>query len=185
MSPNAARLEDSNPMHIVIDGYNLIRRSRRLSAIEEVDLQAGREALVDALAAYRKEKPFPVTVVFDGGAALPGLPKRDRLKGIRLRYSRGGELADDVIKRIIAKEKSNALVVSSDMEIVSYARTKGAATIDSAEFDDRLEMARYMDVKGGVDTESDSGRPATTKKRGPSRRLPKRKRRMNKVLSKL
>lgn len=172
-------------MHIVVDGYNLIRRSKRLSAIEEVDLQSGREALVDALAAYRKSKPYPVTVVFDGGDALPGLPKRDRLKGIRLRYSRGGELADDVIKRIITKEKANALVVTSDMDIVSYAQSKGAATIGSAEFDDRLEMAHYMDLKGVDDTEHDSGRLATTKKRGPSRRLPKRKRRMNKVLSKL
>lgn len=172
-------------MHIVIDGYNLIRQSRRLSAIEEVDLQAGREALVDALAAYRKAKPYPVTVVFDGGEALPGLPRRDRTKGIRLRYSRARELADDVIKRIVAREKENALVVSSDLDIVSYAQSKGAATISSAEFDERLEMAQYADLKGADETASESGWQATTKKRGPSRRLPKRKRRMKKALSKL
>ena len=77
-------------MHIVIDGYNLIRQSRRLSAIEEVDLQAGREALVNELAAYRRLKPFRVTVVFDGGDAISGLPRRDRSKGIRLRYSAAG-----------------------------------------------------------------------------------------------
>ena len=172
-------------MHIVIDGYNLIRQSRRLSAIEEVDLQAGREALVNALAAYRRLKPFRVTVVFDAGDAISGLPRRDRSKGIRLRYSAAGELADDVIKRIIAREKGGALVVSSDMEIVSFAEAKGAATISSVEFDERLEMAQYTDLKGTDDNGPDTGWQATTKKRGPSRRLPKRKRRMNKVIAKL
>ena len=172
-------------MHIVIDGYNLIRQSRRLSAIEEVDLQAGREALVNELAAYRRLKPFRVTVVFDGGDAISGLPRRDRSKGIRLRYSAAGELADDVIKRIVAREKGGALVVSSDMEIVSFAEAKGAATISSVEFDERLEMAQYTDLKGTDDNGSDTGWQATTKKRGPSRRLPKRKRRMNKVIAKL
>ncbi len=172
-------------MHIVIDGYNLIRQSRRLSAIEEVDLQAGREALVDALAAYRRLKPFPVTVVFDGSDAIPGLPRRDRSKGILLRYSTEGELADDVIKRIVARKKAGALVVSSDMEIVSFAQAKGAATISSLEFDERLEMAQYADLKGTDDNDPDAGWQATTKKRGPSRRLPKRKRKMKKVISKL
>jgi predicted RNA-binding protein with PIN domain len=172
-------------MHIIIDGYNLIRQSRRLSAIEEVDLQAGRDALVNALAAYRKMKPFPVTIVFDGGDAVPGLPRRDRLRGIHMRFSRAGELADDVIKRIIVREKAKALVVSSDMDIVSYAHSKGAVTVSSKEFDERLEMAQYTDLKGADDDLPESGWQATTKKRGPSRRLPKRKRRMNKVLSKL
>ena len=172
-------------MHIIVDGYNLIRQSRRLSAIEQVDLQAGREALVTALAAYRKVKSFSVTVVFDGADAMAGLPKRDRTKGIRMEYSRSGELADDVIKRIVSREKANALVVSSDMEIVSHAHSNGAATISSTEFDQRLEMAQYADLKGADIDAPDAGSKATTKKKGASRRLPKRKRRMNKVISKL
>ena len=94
-------------------------------------------------------------------------------------------MADDVIKRIIAREKGGALVVSSDMEIVSFAEAKGAATISSVEFDERLEMAQYTDLKGTDDNGPDTGWQATTKKRGPSRRLPKRKRRMNKVIAKL
>jgi len=172
-------------MHIIIDGYNLIRQSQRLKEIERYDLQAGREALVEAVAAYRRLKPFPVTIVFDGGDALPGMPRRDQLKGIRLRFSKTGELADEVIKRIIGREKANALIVSSDREIIDYAQTKGAATISSVEFDERLEMAQYMDSKGMDDAVPASGWQATTRKTGPSRRLPKRKRKMNKVLSKL
>ncbi len=172
-------------MHIVIDGYNLIRQSRRLKRIDRYDLQAGREALVEAVAAYRKLKPFPVTIVFDGGDAEPGMPRRDQTKGIRLRFSKAGELADEVIKRIIGREKANALVVSSDREIIDFAIANGAATISSAEFDERLDMAHYMDSKGAEEVAPASGWQATTKKTGPSRRLPKRKRKMNKALSKL
>ena len=83
-------------IHIVIDGYNLIRQSRSFSDLDRQDLQMGREALVDALAAYKRVKPYAITVVFDGGDASGGMPRRDRLKGIELRYSNPGELADTV-----------------------------------------------------------------------------------------
>lgn len=44
-------------LHIIIDGYNLIRQSRQLAAFERMDLQTGREALLDQLAVSKKVKP--------------------------------------------------------------------------------------------------------------------------------
>ena len=41
-------------IHIIIDGYNLIRQSNRLSALDNQDIQLGREALLYMLAAYKK-----------------------------------------------------------------------------------------------------------------------------------
>jgi hypothetical protein len=90
-------------------------------------------------------------------------------------FSRQGETADAVIKKMARREKQKAMVVSSDLEIVRSADTAGAATISAAEFEGILEMSIYMgDVKTGED--ENSGWRPTTKKKGPSKRLPKRQR---------
>lgn len=172
-------------LHIVIDGYNLIRQSRKLNRLDLLNLQMGREALVDFLAAYKKVKAHPIKVVFDGQSAPAGSPHRERIKGIELIYSRSGELADTVIKRLADRHREKLLVVTSDNDIVQYVQSRGAATIGSAEFEDRLIMAEYMSSKGS--TEADDHEPwrPTTKKKGPARRLTKRQRKMRKKISKL
>lgn len=172
-------------MHIVVDGYNLIRQSPHFSAIERRDLQAGREALVEALAAYKKVKSYTITVVFDGGGAPIGMPRRDRSKGIELCYSRPGELADAVIKRMAGRERERLMVVSSDHAVADYAAARGAGIIGVAEFEERLRMARMMETKGTVESESHAGWAPTTKKRGPAKRLPKRQRKLRQKIEKL
>ena len=87
-------------IHIIIDGYNFIRQSGELAALDRQDLQLGRDALVDMLAAYKKLRAHKITVVFDGTADPALFPSRDRAKGIAVRYSKGGESADDLIKRL-------------------------------------------------------------------------------------
>jgi uncharacterized protein len=172
-------------MHIVIDGYNLIRQSPHFSSLEHQDLQTGREALVDALAAYKKVKHFPITVVFDGRDAPAGMVRRDHRKGIELRYSQPGELADAVIKRMAAKQREKLLVVSSDNEIAAYAAAQGAATISAPDFEMRLTLARMIDIKGAEEGNAPGRSRSTTKKTGPSRRLPKQQRRMRRRIGKL
>ena len=172
-------------IHIIIDGYNLIRQSPELSALDIQDLQLGREALVDMLAAYKRLKPHKITVVFDGTAEPSLYGNRDRAKGISLRYSHGGESADDVIRRMARREKERALVVSSDREVMAAAESAGAATMDSVAFEERVSMARYLSLKGGVEPDESTGWLPTTRKKGPSRRLPKRKRKARARVDKL
>jgi uncharacterized protein len=172
-------------LHIAIDGYNLIRQSRHFSALDQRDLQSGREALVDALAAYKKIKRYAITVVFDGTSAPAGMIHRDMVKGIELRYSRPGELADAVIKRMAAREKQKLIVVSSDNDILDYAQSMGSAVIRAPEFEQRLAIARFVDQKGLETVADGNGWQPTTKKKGPSRRLPKKRRRMAKRISKI
>ena len=104
-------------IHIIIDGYNLIRQSTTLSTSDQQDIMLGREALLDMLAAYRKIKPHRITVVFDGHNSPVFSPQRNRQKGISLRFSRSGESADEVIKRMAHREREKALVVSSDRDV--------------------------------------------------------------------
>jgi predicted RNA-binding protein with PIN domain len=163
-------------IHIIIDGYNLIRQSRSFSDFDRQDIQLGREALLDTLAAYKRIKHHKITVVFDGTNAPPLSQHENRVKGIKVKFSRKGELADSVIKRMVSREREKALVVSSDMDVVSFAASKGAATIRSSDFEEKITMAAYMDIKG-IEREGEGGWVPTTKKKGPSKRLSKRKRR--------
>lgn len=172
-------------IHIIIDGYNLIRRSPALSALDRKDLQMGRDALVDMLADYKRIKAHKITVVFDGTAMPSIFGQRDTVKGIRILFSRDGRTADSVIKKMAEKEREQALVVSSDNAVVQFAASCGASVIASEEFEDKMAMAGYMALKGVREEGEDTGWKPTTKKKGPGKRLPKRKRKLRSRIKKL
>lgn len=164
-------------LHILIDGYNLIRQSEALSAMERAGLQEGREALLERLASYKRIKHHPITVVFDGTHAHSPVQGRTRYKGINIIFSRPGELADTVIKRLVTRERERAVVVSSDKEIADFATMHGAVTMGSLEFENKMEMATQVNpTPADLGQEDLPGWTPTTKKRGPSHRPPKQKR---------
>ena len=164
-------------LHIIVDGYNVIRQSEQLRIKDVRDMQEGREALQDMLVEYRKIKGHPITIVFDGTYALSLDTQRQRFRGINILFSRHGETADTVIKRMAAREKERALVVSSDRDIVSFVRSVGSATIGSRAFEKKIFQAFYSGENGGMEESPDTGWIPTTRKKGPSRRLSKKKRR--------
>jgi predicted RNA-binding protein with PIN domain len=171
-------------IHIIIDGYNVIRQSANLSVLDLQDIQLGRQALVDMLATYKKIKAHRITVVFDGTRAPQFSRLQDRQKGIAIIFSHNGESADAVIKKMADREKQKALVVSSDQEIVRSAASSGAATISALEFENKLTMSAHM---AGMEPDRDDyeGWKPTTKKKGPARRLSKRQRKNRAKICKL
>lgn len=169
-------------MHLLIDGYNLIRQSPALRHLDARDLEAGREALLERLAFYRRCRPHHrLTVVFDGWQAGGPTETRDLHQGVRVIYSRRGERADEVIKRLLAQEGPRALVVSSDRELQEQARRVGAAWVSSREFDFLSSQA----AGEGETDDDDDPRPRGPVKKGPARRLPKQERRRRQRLRKL
>jgi predicted RNA-binding protein with PIN domain len=171
-------------LNIIIDGYNLIRQSSRLSMLDLQDIQLGREALVDMLAAYKKFKAHRITVVFDGSGPPLLSRRRDRRKGITIVYSQAGESADAVIKKMARREGAGAMVVSSDQDIVQSAASWGAATISARDFETKLVTSQYMDGMQ-IEGEDQEGWTPTTKKKGPRKRLSKKERKNRAKLRKL
>ena len=164
-------------LHIVIDGYNLIRQSKKLSVIERNSLEEGREALLDRLASYRQVRHHPMTVVFDGAYANNLMQARGHHKGISVIFSHRGESADSVIKRLVMRERERMVVVSSDKEVADFATKHGAATIDSNEFENKIIMTAQGDsTLADLSEEEERGWTPTTRKKGPSHRQSKRKR---------
>jgi len=172
-------------IHIIIDGYNLIRQSRELSILDRQDLQLGRESLLEMLAAYKKIKGHRMTVVFDGTDAYDLFRQRDQVKGVAVIFSRQGETADTVIKRMAAREREGALVVSSDRDVTGYAASKGAAVMGSPDFMDKLQLSALFSRKGADPEEEMTGWKPTTRKKGPRRRQSKKERRNRRRVEKL
>ena len=127
------------PIHILIDGYNLIRNYSPLSRAEKADFSQGRERLLEWLSLYRRKIPNPITVVFDGGQGDALAEGRDIYKGIKILYSSQGQTADDIIKRLVKKDGGKILVVTSDQELGSYCRFFKAGWIRSEEFAHRVQ----------------------------------------------
>jgi uncharacterized protein len=167
-------------MHIIVDGYNLIRQSDALRRHERSSLEEGRRALVRCLADYRKLRGHRITVVFDGWEGGSPTEERDRSGGVEIIYSRLGEKADEVIKRLLQAASEEIMVVTSDREIVTFAARRGKTSIASLAFAERLERVAAgplsdADAPGETEEEEDDRRTAA-KKKGPSRRLSKQKR---------
>jgi len=173
-------------MLILIDGYNLIRQSDILRRYERQSLEEGRRALIAKLIEYEKRRGHKITVVFDGwknGSADEG---RDRAGKINIIYSRHGEKADDVIKRIAAHTAEDTVVVSSDREIASYITKCGRTALTSLEFEVIMNKAVSPSLGSNYAVEKQYERPERQhKKKGPARRLPRAKRQAQTKIDKL
>ena len=130
---------------ILIDGYNLIRQSERLSEQERRGgLEAGRTALVRALSAYRAATGDRVTAVFDGDEGIGTVTGARRQEGVAVIFSRPPDSADDVIVTQVRRRhgKKAVLVVSSDRKILDAARRNRVAGMRAEAFE--AEMARRI-----------------------------------------
>jgi predicted RNA-binding protein with PIN domain len=178
--------EKRNPyymaLNLIIDGYNLIRQSPCFLEIEARELEAGREALLASLAEYRRSRPqHQITVVFDGWIGGEVKESRDRRAGMTIVYSRRGVKADEVIKRLLEKERGRAVVVSSDRELQNFADRVGAAWISAPQF----EASHLRAVMAGEPAPEEEPAPPRATKKGPSRRPSKRQRQRQQRLKKL
>jgi predicted RNA-binding protein with PIN domain len=187
--PEARFLKPGLRMHIIVDGYNLIRQSDVLRLHERQGLEAGRRALVHLLAGYRKTRGHRITVVFDGWLGGPPQEERDREGGIEIIYSRRGEKADEVIKRLARQRTDETMVVTADRPVMDAAIRAGATAIPSREFEARIRQVRLAPSQGTVmpkkDDDDEPPQERGTKKKGPSRKSSKRDRHKQRSMEKL
>ena len=172
-------------MLIAIDGYNFIKQSPELQRLEQVELQKAREGLIEQLRRYKRLKGHSIIVVFDGRQEGPLAGHRERSGGIDVIFSKPGEKADDVLKRVSAEKRGGIMVVTSDRDVAYFAEKKGATVIDVPDFAERMEMARYYDLKGSGQEPPESARLIAPAKKGPSHRLPKSQRKTRAAAKKL
>jgi hypothetical protein len=183
-------IEDDS-MHIIIDGYNMIRQCDSLRRAERLSLEAGRNALIHTVSLYKKIKGHKATIVFDGWEGGQETEERTRQEGINIIYSRRGEKADDVIKHMVEKSGEEMVIVTSDRNVADFAQHRGKTAVSSREFEalvERFATAPVSIGKAAPDAKDEEYREDTkdgTKKKGPSRRLSRKKKAALAALRKL
>jgi predicted RNA-binding protein with PIN domain len=130
-------------MPYIIDGNNLIGSSPDIS----LDDKDSRKKIIYILKKYQGVKNNNIIVVFDGEP--DGTLNRESLKNkFTIVYPKYGDSADDEIKKIIDNYTNlkDVILVSSDRELKTCAKKKGARTINSIEF--YFELKRVYHVNG-------------------------------------
>jgi hypothetical protein len=116
-------------MHLIIDGYNVMHA---LPVEKEWPGRNSRERrghFLGALRRYVGSRPHMVTVVFDGTKGGDDMGGYEKTGNLEVRYSRRGEEADQVIRRMV-EESANPreiLLVSSDKGVSGHGRSAGAS----------------------------------------------------------
>ncbi len=145
--------------HIIVDGYNIIRRIPHFLSAERKGLESGRYALLLALEEYAAAFGYRVTVVFDaGGRPLhldAAVPRAEKFAGIDIIFSARGESADTAIEKLLAEirnAKSDGLVpfdeaqvvVSDDLAIRDVAIEHGAFARSADELFDSMKAGKRL-----------------------------------------
>lgn len=113
--------------HLIVDGYNVT-----MTGYGVLPLADQRARLVGALAALSARCGAEVTVVFDGRTRPTVQPRTPR--GVRVLFSAADEIADDVIRALVAAEPTGRVLVvaTSDQQVVADVRRAGAWTVPSS-----------------------------------------------------
>ncbi len=121
------RLLELPRVHLVIDGYNASK-----TAWPTVPLDQQRSRLVSGVAALVAGKGIECTIVFDG-ADLKHPPPVSSPRGVRVRFSPPGVIADDLIRQLVAAEPGGRplVVVSTDREVAESVTKLGARSVAS------------------------------------------------------
>ncbi|GAA0932612.1 NYN domain-containing protein [Virgisporangium aurantiacum] len=120
------QLLDLPKAHLVVDGYNVTK-----AGYGELSLEQQRSRLITGLGGIAAQTRAEVTVVFDGAERIVGLPPAPR--GVRVLFSKKGETADDLIRRLVRAEPAGrpVVVISSDREVAGGVRRHGAYPLSS------------------------------------------------------
>ena len=115
----------------LVDGYNVIRRDNRLRAVEQTGgLEAGREALLNAIRGSSLVTKSRVEVIFDGAAE--GAPSAPALhSSLRVRFSQRPQDADAAILAALLSrgDPEATTVVTADRELAWEAKKLGATVL--------------------------------------------------------
>jgi len=158
-----------------VDGYNVIRRDADLRGRESESLEAGRTALLAAVAAAARRTGDQFTVVFDGARRDASPPVTGQ---VQIVFSRPPETADDVLRALVAKAGAGSVVASSDRAVCDAARRAGAVAVSAEDF--------VAALRGDGEREDDESGDDRAQKRGGNPRRPSREERdARRVLARL
>lgn len=139
-------------MKYIIDGYNMIRKIGSLRAHDVQSLEKGREALIMKLISFKLHSKADITIVFDGQKS-----SSSSQSGIKIRFSNLPNKADELIKKLVDQNKKaqETTVVSSDNEVMWYAKGCGCKVERSEDFYQKISGSIKPNSIGDLEEKND------------------------------
>jgi uncharacterized protein len=157
-------------VHLLIDGYNLLKRM----GLDTGDFETARNVLLDRLASYKRERGARITVVFDAYRSFSLDRTKENHKGVEVVFSRQNETADDIIRERIRTRQTGLVAVSSDRAIIDEAKRYGITFLTADRFEGMI-----------TSPESTTDENHRQEKRGNPQKLPKSVRRAKRTIRKI
>ncbi len=135
----------------IIDGNNLIGKDAELKKLQKEFPQKSREALVLKLSRFFKFKKVEVSLHFDGYPA-EAIPSGK----IRIHYSYDKTADENIRDEIdLSRNPKTVAVVSSDSEVLAYAKVNACVLIKSERFLQMLRGEEKEDIEEKLQKEID------------------------------
>ncbi len=121
-------------LHYIIDGYNLVHSIPALKKTLAHNGETARELLIHSISQLTHRKKFRCTIVFDG-VTPNNSPKQSAYAPVHVIFSSPIN-ADSKIKQMIEHSKNRSLlvIISSDREILNFAKVCSCQTYTSNYF---------------------------------------------------
>jgi predicted RNA-binding protein with PIN domain len=165
--------------YIIIDGYNV-------TGISHKDMEKARDALLSQLATYRKGNAHDITVVFDGYKSGMSTQQGSFFHNIKVIYTRLGERADDVIKKMVSQHRKEWIVITADRDIVDHVWSAGSIPVPPDRFMAIVEKGGRPapdEIMPEADEEDDDY--GSHDRKGNAYKLSKKEKALRRALSKL
>lgn len=144
--------------YVIIDGYNMIGQSQKLSRVAKESLEEAREQLLIEISNYSAVTKGKIVCVFD--AYDCGTPQSEyEYHGVHVVFTKEHETADSFIERyvynIYNKHTTHITVVTSDMSEQHAIFGTGAYRLSSREMwrhlkENKESVTKSMDEFGGM-----------------------------------
>ncbi len=124
--------------HYIVDGYNVIHAIPTLKKLLAHDGSQAREQLAFLVSRLTYRRKFRCTIVFDGAKPHEAHPPQSQ-SPVHIVFS-APLSADAKIKSMIENSKNRTLlvIISSDREILDYAKVCSCSTYTSKDFSNLL-----------------------------------------------
>lgn len=130
-------------LHLIIDGYNIIRAQPYKWNLRGMELQTAREELIYYLNNYLQDKEHKITLIFDAHRKDDEdvFGGKSKVGKVDVMFTQYGETADHLIKKMVEEipQKSNMIVATSDREIINFVEKFRVKTISAMNFYHRIK----------------------------------------------
>jgi hypothetical protein len=125
-------------VHLIVDGYNVTK-----TGYPDLSLEKQRTRLLMGLANLAARCAAPRSPAASTGRRWRAGCRRCRPAGVRVLFSKAGETADELIRRLVRAEPTGrpVCVVSSDREVADGVRRSGARPVSATALVRRLDRA--------------------------------------------